>query len=83
MKILIFTLCTFLSFSLVASEKKKVIYKYKKYEKFDFEKMSIEGDIEAPGDLSIVTRFQRKFSNRLPYRKSFAKEQRKSVERIK
>ena len=43
MKILIFTLCTFLSFSLIASEKKKVIYKYKKYEKFDFEKMSIEG----------------------------------------
>ena len=76
-------ICTFLSFSTFSGETKKIIYKYKKYEKFDFETMSIEGDIEAPGDLSVVTRFQRKFSNRLPYRKSFAKEQRKSVERIK
>ena len=82
MKFLIVVLFLLTSFTSMAREK-KVVYKYKKYEKFDFEKMSIEGDIEAPGDLSIVTRFQRKFSNRLPYRKSFAKELRKSVERIK
>ena len=61
----------------------KIIYKYKKYEKFDFEDMVIEGEIGAPGDLSITPRYQRKFKNRLPYRKNFNAEIRKAVERIR
>lgn len=61
----------------------KIIYKYKKYQKFDFEDLVIEGETGSPGDLSIIPRYQRKFKNKLPYRKNFNAEIRKSVERIR
>ena len=61
----------------------KIIYKYKKYEKFDFEDMRIEGEVGTPGDLSIRPRFQKRYKNRLPYRKNFNAEIKKAVERIK
>lgn len=61
----------------------KVRYKYKKYEKFDFEDLVIEGETGSPGDLSIIPRYQRKFKNVLPYRKNFNAEMRKSIERIR
>ncbi len=58
-------------------------YVYKKYEKFDFEEIKLQGEVAAPGDLSVMTRFQRRFRNRLPYRTSFNPEMRKSLKRIK
>ena len=61
----------------------KVIYKYKKYQKFDFEDLVIEGETGSPGDLSINPRLQRRFKNKLPYRKNFNAEIRKSLERIR
>ncbi|MEC7278096.1 MAG: hypothetical protein VXV96_17375 [Bdellovibrionota bacterium] len=61
----------------------KIIYKYKKYQKFDFEDLVIEGETGSPGDLSIIPRYQRKFKNVLPYRKNFNAEMRKSIERIR
>lgn len=61
----------------------KIIYKYKKYQKFDFEDLVIEGASGSPGDLSINPRLQRKFKNKLPYRKNFNAEIRKSLERIR
>ncbi len=61
----------------------KIIYKYKKYQKFDFEDLVIEGETGSPGDLSIAPRYQRKFKNKLPYRKNFNAEMRRSVERIR
>ncbi|MEI8347535.1 MAG: hypothetical protein WCG27_08705 [Pseudomonadota bacterium] len=61
----------------------KVIYKYQKFQKFDFEDMVIEGESGSPGDLSITTRFQKQFQNKLPYRKNFNPEIRKAVERIR
>jgi len=61
----------------------KIIYKYKKYQKFDFEDLVIEGETGSPGDLSIIPRYQRKFKNKLPYRKNFNAEIRKSIERIR
>ena len=64
-------------------KKGKVNYEYKKYEKFDFEDLSIEGSAGAPGDLSITPRYQQLYKNRLPYRKNFNAEIIKSVERIK
>jgi hypothetical protein len=86
LKIIIFFLffitISFLSKGLEAQEG-KTIYKYKKYEKFDFEDMVIEGEIGSPGDLSITPRYQPKFKNRLPYRKNFNAEIRKAVERIR
>lgn len=61
----------------------RIIYKYKKYQKFDFEDLVIEGETGSPGDLSIAPRYQRKFKNKLPYRKNFNAELRRSVERIR
>ena len=62
MKKLIFLLIIFLPIMGFSQGRKgKVTYKYKKYEKFDFEDMVIEGDMGSPGDLSISPRFQRKF----------------------
>ena len=61
----------------------RVIYKYKKYQKFDFENLEIEGDTGNPGDLSVSPRFQKRFENKLPYRKNFNAEIRKGIERIR
>ncbi|MFI5390748.1 MAG: hypothetical protein ACHQYQ_05245 [Bacteriovoracales bacterium] len=70
-------------FSLSAFSDEKVTYKYKKYEKFDFETMDIGGELGAPGDLSIAPRYQKKFTNELPYRKNFNDMIRNSIERIR
>ncbi len=63
--------------------KQKIVYKYKKYEKFDFDEIGIEGDTGSPGDLSVNQRYQRKFRNKLPYRRNFNPEIRKAVERLR
>lgn len=74
-------------FSLVAvaalAQGGKTIYQYKKYEKFDFESLSLEGDYGNPGDLSIVPRYRQQYKNRLPYRKNFNSEIRQAVSRTR
>ncbi len=40
------------SYSLLAKD--NIIYKYKKYEKFDLGELEIKGSIIAPGDLSTA-----------------------------
>jgi len=62
--------------------KEKIIYKYKKYEKFNLEEISVDGETGVPGDISIINRFKKKFDNRLPYRKNFRPEVILSVERV-
>lgn len=62
---------------------KKVIYTYKQYEKFDFDDLNIEGDTGAPNDLSISPGLEKRFTNRLPYRKSFTVEIKKGIERVR
>ena len=72
------------SFSKTPKKTKgNIIYKYKMYEKFDLEDISVDGETGSPGDLSIMNRFQRKFKNRLPYRKNFKPEIIMGFERIK
>lgn len=63
--------------------KKKVIYKYKKYEKFEMDDLDIEGDTSNPGDLSINPRFRKQFKNSLPSKPNFNREFRKSVLSLK
>lgn len=63
--------------------KQQIIYKYKKYQKFDFEDLVIEGETGAPSDLSISPRFKRVYKNPLPYRKNFNDEIRKGIERVR
>jgi hypothetical protein len=84
----LFILMTFiLIFSTQAKEqqgsKVNVIYKYTKYQKFDFEDLVIEGETGSPGDLSVGSRYQKRFKNKLPYRKNFNAEIRKGIERIR
>ena len=67
---------------LTIGKSKKIKYKYKKYEKFDFEVMNVSGSNSSPGDLSIGPRFKKKFKNKIPERKNFNKEMRKAVNSI-
>lgn len=62
---------------------KKVIYTYKQYEKFDFDDLNIEGDSGAPSDISISPIHEKRFTNRLPYRRSFTVEIKKGIERVR
>ena len=64
------------------NKKENIVYKYKKYEKFNLEEISVDGETGVPGDISIINRFKRKFDNKLPYRKNFRPELILSIERI-
>lgn len=70
------------SFSSFA-QKKKVIYKYKKYEKFDFDAMGLNGDSNNPGDVSISPRFRKEFKNKIPERRNFRDKTYLSVDGVK
>lgn len=85
MKTLFLIITILLSFNVLSQEKEeqKIIYKYKKFEKFDFEDLVIEGELGAPGDISISSRYQPKFKNPLPFRKNFNAEIKKGIERIR
>lgn len=83
MKFLALFLFLISTLTLANPEKEKVIYKYKKYEKFDFDDLIIEGGTSGPGDLSIAPRIGKRFKNKLPYRKNFNTEIRKGIERVR
>ena len=65
------------------AQENKVEFKYKKYEKFDFEDLVIEGEVNSPSELSIFPRYEKKFKNILPYRKNFNLEIKRSIERLR
>lgn len=58
-------------FSQHVQGKETIIYKYKKYEKFDLGELEIKGSIIAPGDLSTSNLDIKKFSVRYFERKDF------------
>ncbi|MBT3585927.1 MAG: hypothetical protein HN509_13555 [Halobacteriovoraceae bacterium] len=64
-------------------KKNRIIYKYKKYQKFDFEDLVIQGETGSPGDISVDPRKNFDFKNKLPYRRNFNAEIRKGIERIR
>lgn len=74
--ILVLLCCTFPTMA----QKKKVIYKYKEYEKFDLGDMEIKGSIIAPGDISVKERRRKVFERDLMRRDDFDK---KIIEEIK
>lgn len=49
----------------------KVIYEYKKYEKFDLGNLEVQGELIAPGDISVRERDRKKFSLELFNRRDF------------
>ncbi|MBT4792901.1 MAG: hypothetical protein HON90_15100 [Halobacteriovoraceae bacterium] len=80
MKVLLVS-CLFLS-TLTHAAGGKITYKYKKYERFDFDALDIEGGNSSPGDLSIGPRFKKKFKNKIPERRNFHREMKKSIDSI-
>lgn len=81
MKILCFILLlTFSSFSF--AKKAKVKYEYKKYERFDFDALDVQGSKSAPGELSIPTRLKTKHRNKLPERRNFHREMKRAVDTV-
>ncbi|WP_408098682.1 hypothetical protein ACJVC5_07150 [Peredibacter sp. HCB2-198] len=83
MKILVTALFFILSGTVLAQTKPNVRYEYKKFEKFDFEEIGVEGEAGAPGDISISPRLRKEFKNKLPERPNFNKEMKKAVEGIR
>lgn len=81
MKSILMFICMSLLFSQTVFAK-KVVYKYKKYERFDFDALDVEGARSAPGDLSIGPRFKKQFKNKIPERKNFHREMKKAIDSI-
>jgi hypothetical protein len=79
----IFAMALFISLSAFAQEKGNVRYEYKKFEKFDFDEIGVEGEAGSPGDISISPRLRKEFSNKLPEKKNFNKEMKKAVDGIR
>ncbi len=57
--------------SYVFAEDQKVIYQYKKYEKFDLGNLEVKGELIAPGDISVRERDRKRFELDLFSRKEF------------
>ena len=71
-------------FSLQAFAQEKTIrYEYKKFEKFDFDEIGVEGEAGSPGDISISPRLRKEFQNKLPERQNFNKEMKKGIEGLR
>jgi hypothetical protein len=79
----IFLLLIFVSFHSFAQDKKNVRYEYKKFEKFDFDEIGVEGEAGAPGDISVSPRLRNEFKNKLPERLDFNKEMKKAIDGIR
>ena len=61
----------------------KVIYQYKKYEKFDLGNLEVKGQLIAPGDISVRDRERRRFEVDLYSRQDFDKFIRKDTESLR
>lgn len=79
----IFAIALLISVSAFAQEKGNVRYEYKKFEKFDFDEIGVEGEAGSPGDISVSPRLRKEFSNKLPEKRNFNKEMKKAVDGIR
>lgn len=64
-------------------ENEKIIYQYKKYEKFDLGNLEVKGQLIAPGDISVRERERRRFELDLFNRKSFQVYADKDIESLR
>lgn len=64
-------------------QEQKVIYQYKKYEKFDLGNLEVKGELIAPGDISVRERERRRFEMDLFSRKDFDAFIKKDVESLR
>jgi hypothetical protein len=71
MKILICILSLYMISNAQGQDDQKVIYQYKKYEKFDLGNLEVKGQLIAPGDISVRERERKRFELDLFSRKDF------------
>lgn len=81
MRILAYVLSMYLIADAYGDE--KVIYQYKKYEKFDLGNLEVKGQLIAPGDISVRERERRRFEMDLFSRKDFDSFIKKDVESLR
>jgi hypothetical protein len=67
----------------LAQPDEKVIYQYKKYEKFDLGNLEVKGQLIAPGDISVRERERKRFELDLFNRKDFDVFIKKDVESLR
>lgn len=78
-----FTLLLFFIFNNhIIAKDNRVIIKYKQYEKFDFDSLSLRSDDDIPDDFTLSKRFQNDFKNPLPVKKSFHREMIDNIDSI-
>lgn len=65
------------------ADEQKVIYQYKKYEKFDLGNLEVKGQLIAPGDISVRERERKRFELDLFSRKDFDSFIKKDVESLR
>ncbi|WP_127715864.1 hypothetical protein [Halobacteriovorax sp. HLS] len=70
------------SVSIFAADK-NVIVEYKKYESFDLGNLEVEGQILAPGDLSVKERDRKVFERALYERMDFDKESTQDIRNLR
>jgi hypothetical protein len=80
---LIVTLFSLLLINDAFGEDDKVIYQYKKYEKFDLGNLEVKGQLIAPGDISVRERERRRFEMDLFSRQDFDSFIKKDVETLR
>jgi hypothetical protein len=69
MKIIFFSLIIISVNNLYAEE--KVIYEYKKYERFDLGNLEVQGEIIAPGDISVRQRKRKRIRSTIYQRTDY------------
>ncbi len=82
MRIFIYAL-SMVMMSEAFGQEEKVIYQYKKYEKFDLGNLEVKGQLIAPGDISVRERERRRFELDLYSRKDFDAFIKKDVESLR
>lgn len=65
------------------SVNEKVVYKYKKFENYNLEEISVDGELGAPGEITVSSRYLRQFKNKLPSKPNFHLEMMKGLDRIR
>lgn len=87
MKYICLTLSLLVASAAIAQDapktEQKVIYQYKKYEKFDLGNLEVKGQLIAPGDISVRERERKRFELDLYTRKNFEPFQKKDIESLR
>jgi len=83
MRFLAYAISLYLMSDAWGQDSQKVIYQYKKYEKFDLGNLEVKGQLIAPGDISVRERERKRFELDLYSRKDFDAFIKKDIESLR